>query len=173
MPPPRRRRRPHAHPHVRSHSHSRSRSQLTHHLHTPRPSQPNHPTQSPNPLDIELLADVQALEDKAEDALAAARRVVEIAKFLVLLPDAIKALAAEEKEGVLRDVQGLKDMMKDMQECIAKFGKKGATPARTRGGSHALDDSLPTRPAIHRSRRLFQEAAQDEQTRSDPQIDRF
>ena len=90
---------------------------------------------------------MQALEDKAEDALAAARRVIEIAKFVVALPDAIKDLAAEEQEGIQRDIQGLKDLMKAVQECIAAFGKKGTTPAHTleapAPGVYALDKNPP------------------------------
>ena len=92
-----------------------------------------------------MLADVQALEDKAEDALAAARRVIEIAKFVAALPDAIKDLAAEEKEGIQRDIEGLGDLMKAVQECIAAFGKKGTTPAHAHeaSGVYALDKNPP------------------------------
>ena len=79
----------------------------------------------------DVLKDVQSLEHKAEDALAAGRRVVEVAKFLEALPGAIKDLAENEKKSILEDVQRLKDLLEDLKKCIANFGKKGEVRVRS------------------------------------------
>ena len=77
------------------------------------------------PVNPDVIADMQSMEGKAADILMAIRRVVEIARFLVTLPAAIKNVDPATKTKIEVKVQPLKELMEDLVECIVEFGNKG------------------------------------------------
>ena len=53
------------------------------------------------------------------------RRCIEVGKFLVSLEGVLGGLDYQDQRQLAEDVQGLNELMAEMQACIQKFAKKG------------------------------------------------
>lgn len=74
---------------------------------------------------LEILNDVERLKDKADDVLAAGRRVEDVLKMLVKFEENAKTLGEEARNEINERIEKLRDLLEAVKDAVLAFGKKG------------------------------------------------
>ena len=73
----------------------------------------------------EILNDVKMFKDRADDVVAAGRRVVDVLKLLNKIEENADSLAADAKEEVKERIDDLRKLLVAVRGAVKAFGKKG------------------------------------------------
>ena len=75
---------------------------------------------------VDILNDVQALKDNAEDVIEAGRKVASVLEFLELLQNgALQQLAEDQKDKIQEKIEPLRVLLVDFRQLVRSFNEKG------------------------------------------------